>query len=81
MNPALSKFARDTIKDGLAKLTDGQRHMFGLMYVTRTGKHGETFDQWATIDEVVDRMPDEKLDWAMRQVENTIKKNEIPPRG
>ena len=66
MNEQIQEFARQTLKDGLAKCTEGQLGLFKRMY--------SFDDQSRTIDEVVDQMPDEKLDWAMQQVQSTLDK-------
>ena len=67
MNERLEKFARDTLKEDLAFL--GLHDMwylrkFRLMY------SGNNLG--LSIDEVVDRMPAEKLDWALTQTANTL---------
>ena len=69
MNAQLQKFARDTIKAGLAECSPEQQLLFKRMYANGNLE--------LPIDEVVDDMPEARLDWAMQQVENTIKKNEI----
>ena len=66
MNNQLKEFARRTIKDGLAKCTGGQVHIFKRMY---SFKNMDT-----DINTIVDNMPDEKLDWAMEQVRRTLEK-------
>lgn len=64
MNDTLSIFARQNIKEGLAKCTEHQRMFFKRMY-----SH-EDLD--VEINSVVDNMPDEKLDWAMQQVQRQL---------
>ncbi len=64
MNDQLQEFARSMLKDGLLKLTDKQQHTFRMMYSPKR------LD--ATIDEVVDGMHEDQLDWAMQQVERTL---------
>lgn len=66
MNNALQSYARKNLKDGLAKLPDANQLLFKRMYA-----HG---DLALPIDEVVDLMEEEKLDWAMQQVDRTIAK-------
>lgn len=65
MNSKLQKYARKQIKDGLAKCTEAQVLLFKRMYSHK--------DLTKSIEEVVEKMPEEKLDWAMEQVENTLK--------
>ncbi len=67
MNKELLAFARKTLKDGLAQCTKGQQAKFKQMYSFQ--------DRSADIEDVVDNMPDEKLDRAMEQVEGTLAKN------
>ena len=64
MNNELQDFARESLKKGLAKLGEKQQLMFKRMY---SHKNLEL-----TMNEVVDAMPEEKLDWAMQQVQRTI---------
>jgi hypothetical protein len=83
MNDQLQQFARQSLKDGLAKLPEGNHRIFKLMYgrgnhenltskipSMRTVEEAEAMN----INDVVDEMPAEKLDWAMQQVENSLKK-------
>ncbi|MCG7904425.1 MAG: hypothetical protein JAY60_18610 [Candidatus Thiodiazotropha weberae] len=67
MNQKLQDYARSELKKGLANCTDGQREKFKLMYSHK--------DLTLPIDEVVDRMPEDNLDWAMQQVDRTLQKN------
>jgi hypothetical protein len=66
MNDKIQQFARQELKDGLAQCTDAQQFMFKRMY-----SHGNLD---LDIDQVVDNMPEEKLDWAMQQVQRTLGK-------
>ena len=66
MNKQLQDFARATLKEGLAKCTEAQQLTFMRMYAR---EHLE----WP-INDVVDLMKDDKLDWAMQQVQNTLSK-------
>ena len=68
MNEQLLKFAKDTLKEGLSKCDEGQQRRFKQMY-----SHGN-LDM--DISEVVESMPEEKLDWAMQQVQRTLDKRE-----
>lgn len=65
LNKSLSEYARSSLKDGLKKCTEGQIAKFKRMYSKDPGQ---------SIDQVVDNMPEEKLDWAMQQVERTLSK-------
>lgn len=69
MNKTLSAFARQQLKEGLAQCSEAQRHLFKQMYSHK--------DLQRPIDEVVEAMPDDKLDWAMQQVESTLAKRAV----
>ncbi len=64
MNEALQNFARTSLKEGLAQCTEDQQHVFRLMYSPN--------DLDRCMEDVVDRMPEGRLDWAMQQVEYTL---------
>lgn len=66
MNNQIQDFARQKIKDGLAQLPENWQTMFKRMY-----SH-ENLD--ADINDVVDNVPEDKLDWAMQQVEKSLAK-------
>lgn len=65
MNEQLEAFARKTLKEELSKCTELEVILFKAMYSHR--------DRDKPINQVVDDMPTDKLDWAMQQVENTLK--------
>lgn len=66
MNGSLQEFARNEIKSGLAKLSESNQVFFKRMY-----SHNNPD---ADINDVVDGMPEEKLDWAMQQIQRTLEK-------
>ena len=66
MNEHLQNFARTELKNGLAKLPESHSLLFKRMY---SHKNLE-----AHINDVVDAMPEDKLDWAMQQVQRSIDK-------
>lgn len=66
MNKLLQEFARSNIKKGLSKLPEKYHHSFKRMYSPKNLE--------LPINEVVDKMPEGKLDWAMRQIENSLEK-------
>lgn len=67
MNKQLQEFARNTLKEGLSKLPESNHAIFKRMYSPDNLK--------ANIDSVIDAMPENKLDWAMQQVQRTLEKN------
>ena len=68
MNEQLQAHARDTLKEGLAQCSDGEQLLFKRMYA-----HGN-LDM--PINEVVDNMDTDRLDWAMDQVKRTLDKKQ-----
>lgn len=68
MNKTIEKFARERIKQGLALLPPEWQMTFKRMY-----SHNNLD---APIEEVVETMPTDKLDWALTQIENSIVKLE-----
>jgi len=64
MNENLVEFARNQLKEGLRQLSDGWQFMFKRMYSHKN------LD--LDIETVVDNMPEDKLDFAMTQVENSL---------
>ena len=66
MNKTIDDFARSQILDGLRKLSEDRQKKFKQMYL---------FDNMdASIDDVVQNIPADKLDWAWTQIERTIEK-------
>lgn len=79
MNDQLKQFARQTLKDGLAQCTEKQQAVFRLMYSEPTDPRDRNPEvvariKAADIEDVVDNMPAEKLDWAMDQMQTTLNK-------
>ena len=66
MNKQLVKFAKDTLKEGLAKLPESHHLIFKRMYSYKN----LTLD----INTVVDNMDEDRLDWAMEQVQRSLEK-------
>ena len=64
MNNILESFARQWLRRNIVKCTKEQQHRFKLMY-----SHD---DMDRTINEMVEYMDVEKLDWAMQQTERTL---------
>lgn len=62
----LQDYAKSVLKDGLSQCTDAQQVMFKKMYA-----HNEMNKD---INDIVDPLPEDKLDWAMQQVERTLRR-------
>lgn len=67
MNDQLQTYAKDTLKEGLAQCTEGEQLLFKRMYAHANLE--------LSIDEVVDQVEDDRLDWAMEQVQRTLDKH------
>lgn len=76
MNNTLKTYAKSQILNGLLKLPDGWQEKFKLMYGRNGGKRSVEDAKAMTIEEVVEEMSEEKLDWALSQIENSLKKLE-----
>lgn len=65
----------DAIRSELAsevlQLSDDQQRIFRLMYGRDMGKRSVTDTEAMPIESVVSEIPEDKLDWAMQQVENS----------
>ena len=66
MNPTLAKEARRILKDLLSQCTDGEQFIFKRMYSHKN------ID--VSINEAVDNMDEDKMDWAITQCEQTVAK-------
>lgn len=66
MHDKLQEYARNEIKQGLAQCTEKQQHFFKRMYSHK--------DLSKSINDVVDDMPESKLENAMDQVIRTLAK-------
>ena len=73
MNDQLQMFARQYLKDGLKKLPGRPQEIFKLMYARDNGKRSVESALAMDIGAVVDAMPQECLDHAMKQVERTLR--------
>ena len=67
MNEKLAIYARKTLKDDLRQCSKEQQTFFNRMY-SYNGLD-------SPINEVIDNMPEEKLDHALRQVHTTLERN------
>ena len=67
MNNELQIFARSTLKKNLAKCPESQQFIFKRMY--------SHLNLDLDINEVVNKMSEDKLDWAMQQVQRSVDKN------
>ena len=66
MNDQLQTFARQQLKEGISELPEGHHRIFKRMYSHKN------LDK--PINDVIDDMPEDKLDWAMQQVQRSIDK-------
>ncbi len=75
MNEQLRDFARMTLKDGLAKLEPKHHVIFKRMYARNNGERSIEDALAMDINDVVDEIPDEKLDHAMQQVQRSLERH------
>ena len=74
MNEQLQQFARDALKTGLAQLPNDWQRTFKLIYGRDDGRRSVEGAVAMSVDEVVEAVPADKLDWAMSQVQNSLNK-------
>ena len=74
MNSELQEFARQSLVNGLNQLPPEWVEKFKLMYGRDNGKRDVPSTLSLSIEEVVSKMDESKLDWAMTQVKNSINK-------
>lgn len=72
MNKQLQDYARKQIKEGLLQIPEWHR-TFKLMYGRDNGRRSVEDAVSLPINDIVDSIPEDKLDWAMQQVSNSIK--------
>ena len=65
MNRSLADYARQQIKEGLLKLSEKHRKFYKRLY-----SHN---NRELPIEDVIKNMPDDKLNCALTQVQNTLK--------
>jgi hypothetical protein len=69
MNPELEAYAREYIRINIKKLKDEHIHIFKKMYSSNNLE--------ANIDNVINNMTKDKLNWAMQQITNSLLKEGI----
>lgn len=67
MDRNFKEVVRESLTIGVYLLTDDQKALFRKMYGHGMGD--------ATFEEIIARIPGDKLDWALRQVVRTIARN------
>jgi len=65
MEESIEAFARGQLIEGLNKCSEGQVRLFKQMYSFK--------DMEADIETAVSNMPEDKLDWALQQVNRTLR--------
>lgn len=74
MNKQLQAFARANLKENLALLPTEWQRKFKLMYGMSHEQRSVSAAEAMSVSDIVDAMPAEKLDWAMQQVESSVRK-------
>lgn len=67
MSSPLSTLGKDKLKELLPQCTEAQQVMFKRMYSHK--------DLEKPINDIIDELPDDRINLALTQVENTISKN------
>ena len=67
MNKTFANSGKQIIKDLLVQCTEGQQHLFKRMYSPNNLE--------LSINDAVDQMDENKIDWAITQCERTVEKN------
>lgn len=67
-NETIKNVAKEMLKELLSECTERQQLMFKKMYCHRNLE--------LSINDVVDQIADDKIDWAFTQVERTVEKNQ-----
>ncbi len=78
MNKTILDFARTQILEGLSQLPDSNKEFFKLMYGRNKGKRSVEDAKSTALEDVLLEIPEEKLDWALSQVEGTLSKMKAP---
>ncbi len=73
MNKQVERLTRKEIKSGLKQLPDNWQLMFKRMYKPQPYYYIDENSE-ASINDIVDKMPSDKLDRALTQIENSIDK-------
>jgi len=81
MNNILQEYSRNYLLENLAKLPDSWQRLFKLMYGTDNGKRSVEEVEIMDMSDVIAEIPSEKLDWAMTQVDNSLKKQKLTDKG
>lgn len=77
MNKTFTTAGRKILKELLAQCTKPQQELFKLMYGRDNNNRSVEDTKAMDINDCVDLMDDNKIDWAITQVESTIFKNQI----
>lgn len=86
MNHLLKTYAKNWLNEHLSLLPEANVEFFHKMYGRRDGKRSLEDALSISTSQVIEEMSDEKLDWAMQQVERTIedlskRKDQLGERG
>lgn len=74
MNQTIRTFTESKIVEGLQQLPTGHNEFFKKMYARNGGKRSLEDALAMDINNVVKEIPDDKIGWALTQVEASLKK-------
>ena len=69
----MNNSSRKTLKINVKRLPEKFQECFKLMYGRDNGKRSVEDTKRLSVEETVDCIPDRKIDWATKQVENSFK--------
>lgn len=74
-NKTLINAGKDILKNLLIDCTENQQKVFKLMYARNGGKRSIDDAVKMDINDVVNEMDSNRIDWAISQCEKTVEKN------
>lgn len=74
MNKELRDFGIQRLREGLDELPEGSRTLFKRIYANNGNGCSQDEALTMPIEEALEGIPDEKIDWAMQQVQRTLDK-------
>lgn len=75
MNNSIKIFTQGQILKGLSSLPEPSQRLFRLMYGRLGGKRSVQDAEKLSLEHVIVEIPEDRLDWALTQIENTHRKN------
>lgn len=74
MNKMLLSYGKEYLLENLPKCSEKAQNMFRAMYGRDNGKRSYEDAMKMSLEEVISEMTEDRVDWAMSQVQNTLNK-------